>query len=162
MFLSKSDEETTSNRKLAKDLVDKWVMWHMFKSLRTYIRFLPCLYFCYLWKAVALIWWKMVVLKVEIDGGYASSLFKNHVVVIHFPLFMITFYLKRSNNFFFAMLYWYVITQLVVYKCSCFNCKILILKSLVSTFIFCYALLIYDHTIGCLQMFLFLLQNTDS
>jgi transcription factor SPN1 len=24
MFLSKSDEETTSNRKLAKDLVDKW------------------------------------------------------------------------------------------------------------------------------------------
>lgn len=25
MFLSKSDEETTSNRKLAKDLVDKWV-----------------------------------------------------------------------------------------------------------------------------------------
>ena len=26
MFLSKSDEETTSNRKLAKDLVDKWVM----------------------------------------------------------------------------------------------------------------------------------------
>ena len=26
MFLSKSDEETTSNRKLAKDLVDQWVM----------------------------------------------------------------------------------------------------------------------------------------
>ncbi|KAH7576476.1 hypothetical protein JRO89_XS01G0077600 [Xanthoceras sorbifolium] len=26
MFLSKSDEETTSNRKLAKDLVDKWTM----------------------------------------------------------------------------------------------------------------------------------------
>lgn len=25
MFLSKSDEETTSNRRLAKDLVDKWV-----------------------------------------------------------------------------------------------------------------------------------------
>lgn len=25
MFLSKSDEETTANRKLAKDLVDKWV-----------------------------------------------------------------------------------------------------------------------------------------
>nr|KAJ0217868.1 hypothetical protein LSAT_V11C300147580 [Lactuca sativa] len=25
MFLSKSDEETTSNRKLAKDFVDKWV-----------------------------------------------------------------------------------------------------------------------------------------
>lgn len=25
MFLSKSDEETTSNRKLAKELVDKWV-----------------------------------------------------------------------------------------------------------------------------------------
>lgn len=28
MFLSKSDEETTSNRKLAKDLVDKWVISH--------------------------------------------------------------------------------------------------------------------------------------
>lgn len=28
MFLSRSDEETTSNRKLAKDLVDKWVGWH--------------------------------------------------------------------------------------------------------------------------------------
>lgn len=27
MFLSKSDEETTSNRKLAKDLVDKWVIY---------------------------------------------------------------------------------------------------------------------------------------
>lgn len=26
MFLSKSDEETTSNRKLAKELVDKWVI----------------------------------------------------------------------------------------------------------------------------------------
>lgn len=26
MFLSRTDEETTSNRKLAKDLVDKWVM----------------------------------------------------------------------------------------------------------------------------------------
>lgn len=26
MFLSKSDEETTANRKLAKDLVDKWVI----------------------------------------------------------------------------------------------------------------------------------------
>jgi hypothetical protein len=25
MFLSKSDEETTANRKLAKELVDKWV-----------------------------------------------------------------------------------------------------------------------------------------
>ena len=25
MFLSRSDEETTANRKLAKDLVDKWV-----------------------------------------------------------------------------------------------------------------------------------------
>lgn len=25
MFLSKSEEETTSNRKLAKELVDKWV-----------------------------------------------------------------------------------------------------------------------------------------
>ena len=25
MFLSKSDEETTGNRKLAKELVDKWV-----------------------------------------------------------------------------------------------------------------------------------------
>jgi hypothetical protein len=62
----------------------------MFKSLHTYIRFLPCLYFCYLWKAVALIWWKMVVLKVEIDGGYAYSLFKNHAVVIHFPLILNT------------------------------------------------------------------------
>ena len=27
MFLSKSDEETTSNRKLAKELVDKWVIY---------------------------------------------------------------------------------------------------------------------------------------
>lgn len=45
----------------------------------------------------ALIWWKMVVLKVEIDGGYASSLFKNHAVVIRLPLVMITFHLKRSN-----------------------------------------------------------------
>jgi hypothetical protein len=43
MFLSKSDEETTSSRKLAKDLVDKWVM---FKSL--YLILLYCLYFCYL------------------------------------------------------------------------------------------------------------------
>lgn len=25
MFLSRSDEETTANRKLAKELVDKWV-----------------------------------------------------------------------------------------------------------------------------------------
>jgi len=25
MFLSKSDEETTANKKLAKELVDKWV-----------------------------------------------------------------------------------------------------------------------------------------
>ena len=32
MFLSKSDEETTSNRKLAKDLVDKWVMQSLFIS----------------------------------------------------------------------------------------------------------------------------------
>ncbi|XVF52293.1 hypothetical protein PTKIN_Ptkin05aG0007200 [Pterospermum kingtungense] len=42
MFLSKSDEETTSNRKLAKDLVDKWVMfWLMLLSLRA--RILPSL-----------------------------------------------------------------------------------------------------------------------
>ena len=27
LFLSKSDEETTSNRKLAKELVDKWVIY---------------------------------------------------------------------------------------------------------------------------------------
>ncbi|GJU08519.1 protein IWS1 homolog 1 isoform X2 [Tanacetum coccineum] len=30
MFLSKSDEETTSNRKLAKDLIDKWVRMKIF------------------------------------------------------------------------------------------------------------------------------------
>lgn len=34
MFLSKSDEETTANRKLAKELVDKWV------KLQTLISFL--------------------------------------------------------------------------------------------------------------------------
>nr|KJB51585.1 hypothetical protein B456_008G223500 [Gossypium raimondii] len=34
MFLSKSDEETTSNRKLAKDLVDKWVIPIFNKSTR--------------------------------------------------------------------------------------------------------------------------------
>jgi hypothetical protein len=78
----------------------------------------------------------MVVLKVEIDGGYTSFLFKNHAVVIHFPLIMIMFHFKRSNSFVFAVLYWYMITQLVICKCSCFYCKILILKSLVSGRIF--------------------------
>jgi len=37
-----------------------------------------------------------------------------------------------------------------------------ILLEMFKQFLFRYALLIYDHTIGCLQMFLFLLQNTDS
>jgi hypothetical protein len=100
---------------------------HVYKSSYLYkILVLPVLLLS-MGKQCALIWLKMVVLKVEIDGGYASSLFKNYAMVIHCPLILITFHLKRSNGFVFAVLYWYMITQLVVCKCSYFYCKILIL-----------------------------------
>ena len=39
MFLSKSDEETTGNRKLAKELVDKWVS----LCYQTHYVLCPCL-----------------------------------------------------------------------------------------------------------------------
>ncbi|KAI7995401.1 hypothetical protein LOK49_LG11G02034, partial [Camellia lanceoleosa] len=36
MFLLKSDEETTANRRMAKDLVDKWVMLYIFLTFGTH------------------------------------------------------------------------------------------------------------------------------
>jgi TFIIS helical bundle-like domain len=36
MFLSKSDEETTANRKLAKELVDKWVSVYPLCTIKIY------------------------------------------------------------------------------------------------------------------------------
>jgi hypothetical protein len=47
MFLSKSDEETNSNRRLAKDLVDKWVI-IFFKSSNPSNQ-IPASYLLYTW-----------------------------------------------------------------------------------------------------------------
>lgn len=44
MFLSKSDEETTSNRKLAKDLVDKWVIQQPLFAISLSVRITGVLY----------------------------------------------------------------------------------------------------------------------
>jgi TFIIS helical bundle-like domain len=41
MFLSKSDEETTANRKLAKELVDKWVSVYLLCTIKI-LRYATC------------------------------------------------------------------------------------------------------------------------
>lgn len=60
MFLSKSEEETTSNRKLAKELVDKWVICFVLQFLPSIPIWSFSANFSFIYKYVQILFFLMI------------------------------------------------------------------------------------------------------